>query len=56
MGLIAYGLVVVGLMQCWCGDYWGHISSVRRLAVVDGAGEGIVSHCLGSFVVGLGSY
>ena len=48
MGLIAYGLVVVGLMQSWCGGYRGRISSVRRYAVVDGAGEGVVPHCLGS--------
>ena len=30
MARIAYGLVVVGLMQSWCGDYWEHISSVKR--------------------------
>ena len=55
MGLIAYGPVVVGLMQSWCGGYRGRISSVRRYAVVDGAGEGVVPHCLGSGPCGGGS-
>ena len=46
---MACGLVVVGSMQNWCGDYryWGSVSDIEQQAMVESAGEGVGTHGFG---------